>query len=245
MIINVDEHNIGSEHICCAVSGGDSKKDWMRERFEDGLVFKRLNARGKVFIEYIPAENAWAPVTAPDYMYINCLWVSGKFKGQGYSNKLLEECIDDAKSKNKAGLALLSSTKKKPFLSDPDYFKHKGFRVADTAEPYYELLYLPFHTDSAVPSFKEFAKDGVTDGGGEGFLLYYSNQCPFAEKYALSVSGIAKQSGFLMRLIKAESREDAQNVPNPFPTYALFYNSKFITNEILSEKSFSKLLSSL
>ena len=41
--------------------------------------------RGKCFIEYIPAENAWNPIIADGYMYINCLWVAGSFKGNGYS----------------------------------------------------------------------------------------------------------------------------------------------------------------
>lgn len=65
----------------------------MKSNFDKGLVFKRLDERGKVFIEYIPAENAWCPITADNYMYINCFWVSGKFKGQGYSNLLLQNAL--------------------------------------------------------------------------------------------------------------------------------------------------------
>ena len=34
--------------------------------------------------------------------------------------------------------------------------------------------------------------------------------------------------------------EQAQNAPAPFTTYSLFYNGKFLTNEILSEKSFGR-----
>ena len=61
----------------------------MAERFDDGLVFLKSVERGKCFIEYIPAENAWNPILADGYMYIDCLWVSGSFKGHGYSNDLL------------------------------------------------------------------------------------------------------------------------------------------------------------
>ncbi|MCD4670335.1 MAG: GNAT family N-acetyltransferase, partial [Actinomycetia bacterium] len=60
-IINIDKNNIDQEHICCAIgndktnqSRAESKKDWMKERFNDGLVFKRLDDRGKIFIEYMP-----------------------------------------------------------------------------------------------------------------------------------------------------------------------------------------------
>ena len=69
-------------------------------------------------------------------IYIDCLWVSGQFKGHGYSNLLLEAFIEDSKEKGKKGLAILSSKKKMGFLSAPKYMSYKGFQTADTAEPY-------------------------------------------------------------------------------------------------------------
>ena len=64
--IRITKDNIDKEHICCAMSGKQSvaKKEWLRQRFEDGLVFYRSEERGKCFIEYIPAENAWVPIAA-------------------------------------------------------------------------------------------------------------------------------------------------------------------------------------
>ena len=62
--IRITKDNIDKEHICCAMSGKQSvvKKEWLRQRFDDGLVFYRSEERGKCFIEYIPAENAWVPI---------------------------------------------------------------------------------------------------------------------------------------------------------------------------------------
>ena len=62
--IRITKENIDKEHICCAMSGKQSvaKKEWLRQRFDDGLVFYRSEERGKCFIEYIPAENAWVPI---------------------------------------------------------------------------------------------------------------------------------------------------------------------------------------
>lgn len=37
-------------------------KEWLKQRFPEGLVFYRSEERGKCFIEYIPAENAWVPL---------------------------------------------------------------------------------------------------------------------------------------------------------------------------------------
>jgi hypothetical protein len=187
----------------------------------------------------MPAEKAWRPIEAEGYMHINCFWVSGQYKGQGLSNLLLEECIKDSQNKGKLGLCVLSSSKKMPFLSDPAHLKHKGFIVADTAEPYYELLYLPFKADAPKPSFKPSVHaPGITE---RGFVLYYSHQCPFTAKYVPIIEEIAKAKSIPFKAIRFETMEEAQNAPAPFTSYSLFYDGLFVTNEILSGKKFEKL----
>ena len=210
------------------------------ERFDDGLTFRKLDARGKVMIEYIPAPRAWVPVEADGYMHVNCFWVSGKYKGQGWANRLLDECIEDAKAGGCLGLTALSSRKKRPFLSDGDYLRHRGFRLADTAEPYFELMYLPFDADAPCPSFSACAKAGVTDLGG--LVVFYSDQCPHSGKYAQLIREVAARHGRELRLVKFESAEEARRAPSPFTTYSLFIDGKFVTSEILNGQKFEKLL---
>ena len=53
------------------------------------------------------------PIEAPGYMYINCLWVSGSFKGHGYSSDLLSECIEDSKEKGEGRLMYSCGNKEK------------------------------------------------------------------------------------------------------------------------------------
>jgi predicted GNAT family acetyltransferase len=248
-IIDVTVENLENEHICCAISEKkgetcvSSKKSWMAQRFNDGLVFKKLDERGKVLIEYIPAEKAWCPIDANNFIHINCFWVSGKFKGQGYANELLNECILDAKSKGKDGLTVISSKKKMPFLSDPKYLKYKGFITADYADPYFELLYLPFKEDVDVPKFKKWVSKYIDNKNG--FVLYYANQCPHTDKYAPIVKEIADNRNIKFELVKFETTDEAQSAPSPFTSYSLFYNGEFVTNEILSEKKFNKLLNDI
>ena len=132
--IRITKENIDKEHICCAMSGQQSlaKKEWLKQRFEEGLVFYRSAERGKCFIEYIPAENAWVPIDAAGWLYINCLWVSGSMKGHGYSSELLEECLRDAKAQGKNGVCILCAEgRKREFLADPKFLTHKGFKVSD------------------------------------------------------------------------------------------------------------------
>lgn len=246
-LIKITHENIETEHICCAIANNKdcqvlSKKSWLKERLDEGLVFLKGNVRGKCFIEYIPAEYAWAPVEAGGYMYINCLWVSGQFKGHGYSNLLLEACIKDSKEKGKKGLVILSSKKKMGFLSDPKYMRYKGFETADTANPYFELMYLPFDKDSENPCFHSSVKESAHSGMENGFTLYYTSQCPFTAKYVPILESMAEKRNIQFQSIHIRTREQAKNAPVPFTTFSLFYNGAFITHEIQSEKKFEKML---
>ncbi len=243
--IRVTKENLEQEHICCAISNNKdvqvaSKKAWLADRFDDGLVFLKSAERGKCFIEYIPAENAWNPIEADGYLYIDCLWVSGSFKGHGYSNDLLDACVKDGKAQGKTGLCILSSAKKKPFLADPKYLQHKGFSVGDEADNGVQLWYLPFSEDAQPPRFKDCAKHPHTDE--PGFVLYYTHQCPFNAKYVPVVEATAKEQGVPFRAIRLDSKEAAQNAPTPITTYALFRDGEYLTNEQMNDKRFLKLL---
>ena len=113
--IKLTHDNMDQEHLCCTISGNRdvqvmSQKAWLKERLDEGLVFLKGNVRGKCFIEYIPAEYAWAPIEAEGYMVIDCLWVSGQFKGHRYANLLMGACIEDSRAKGKKGGFLCSMT---------------------------------------------------------------------------------------------------------------------------------------
>ncbi|MBQ1467263.1 MAG: YoaP domain-containing protein [Solobacterium sp.] len=243
--IRITKENLEQEHICCAISNNkdiqvSSKKAWLKDRLDEGLVFLKSKERGKCFIEYIPAENAWVPIEAPEYMYIDCLWVSGSFKGHGYANDLLGYCIEDSKAKGKTGLCILSSAKKRGFLADPKFLKYKGFTVADESDNGIQLWYLPFTPDAQSPKFRECAKHPHTEE--DGYVLYYTHQCPFTAKYVPVIEEIAKAHGVPFRSVHIQDRTTAQNTPSPVTTYALFKNGSYVTNEIQSDKKFLKLL---
>ncbi|MBQ6374450.1 MAG: YoaP domain-containing protein [Clostridia bacterium] len=243
--IRVTKDNLASEHICCAISNNRdiqvaSKKAWLSDRFDDGLVFLKSTERGKCFIEYIPAENAWNPIDADGYMYIDCLWVSGSLKGHGYSSDLLDRCICDSRDKGRKGLCILCAAKKKPFLADPGFLKHKGFSVCDEADNGIQLWYLPFDPDAAPPRFRECARHPHVEE--DGYVLYYTSQCPFNAKYVPIVEQTARAHGIPFRAIHIESRAEAQNAPTPITTYALFRDGSYLTNEQMNEARFLKLI---
>ena len=239
--LRITAENIDREHICCAMSNGQSalKKEWLKSRFSDGLVFYRSAERGKCFIEYMPAEKAWHPLAADGYMHINCLWVSGALKGHGYSSDLLDECVRDAQEQGRKGLCILSSAKKKGFLADPKYLRHKGFQVADESDAGIQLWYLPFTDDAIPPQFKPCAK--YPQIAQSGFVLYSSDQCPFTYYWVPRLVETAEAYHVPLKVIHIDSCEAAQNAPSPVTNFTLFREGRFITHEIQSEKKFLKL----
>ena len=102
--INLTPENLADEHLCCIIRtrkkhpGVEAKRQWLAERLKEGHVFRKLNQKCCVMIEYAPLETAWVPVEGENYLYIYCLWVDGKCKKHGYGRALLEYCLADAKA---------------------------------------------------------------------------------------------------------------------------------------------------
>lgn len=242
--INITEDCLQEEHLCCAIGdpkhreGVLQKKEWMRKKICDGHVFRKLNARGKAFIEYEPLETAWVPIQGENYEYIYCLWVAGSFKGQGIARDLLEYAICDSKSKGMHGICTLSSKKKKSFLGDKMFFLHFGFQVVDTIGDY-ELLVLSFD-DSEVPKFNDNARRMRIDS--EDFTIYYSSECPYVEYEVQELTEYAKKKNIKINFVKIDTLEKAKNAPCVFNNWANFYKGKFVSNTILNANSFEKVI---
>jgi ribosomal protein S18 acetylase RimI-like enzyme len=240
---NITFDNIESEHLCCAISdkkhqcGVETKKAWLKDRMAEGHVFRKLDAKGKVFIEYAPLETAWVPVNGENFLYIYCLWVSGSFKGKGYAKELLEYCIADAKEKGKSGICVLSSKKKKPFLTEKGFVKKYGFEVVDNIGEY-ELLALSF--DGTKPTFSESAKEMKIKN--DKLTIYYGMQCPYISNCIDQIKNYCENNHIPYELIKIDSLEKAKSMPGIFNNWAVFYKGKFETIHILNESHLKKLL---
>lgn len=242
--ITLTNENLEHEHICCAIgdkkhqAGVESKKEWIKSKPHDGHVFRKLDARGKIFIEYEPIETAWLPIIGKNYEYIYCLWVAGSFKGKGIAGELLEYAINDSKEKGMSGICTLCSKKKKPFLGEKKFFEHYGFKVIDNIGDY-ELLALCFD-NSETPKFSESARLMKIDN--TDFTIYYSPECPYVEYEVGELSEYAKENNIAINFIKIDSLEKAKNVPCVFNNWANFYKGEFVSNTILNANSFKKLI---
>lgn len=248
--IAITKENIPNEHICCAFSDKkckesyEAKKDWMRKEFDNGFVFRRIDARAKVFIEYGPSENAWMPIDAPNYLAIGCFWVSGQYKGHGYGKALLESALKDAKEQGKNGLLTIVGTNKFHFMSDGKWFRKQGFEVCAELPYGFSLLVKKIRPDAPDPQFNETVLSGECPDKN-GVVVYYSNRCPFTEYYVEnSLKEATEKRNIPLTIIKLETREQARSAPTPATIFSLFHNGKFVTTDvsICSDSRFDKIV---
>ena len=242
-IIKIDKDNIEKEHICCAISSNhdiqvESKKAWLSHEFDNGLVFKKMNIRGKCFIEYIPLENAWVNITGDCLVYINCLWVSGKYQGHGYAKELLENCIEDCLRQKRKGIVIISSRKKSPFVMDYRFLKKFGFCEVDQWNDYV-LMFRSLDDHVDMPKFQ------IAPIKDNDLILYYSHQCPFNVKYVNLLKEYCDNQHIPLKCVHLQTSEEAKKAPTPLTTYSLFYQKQFITREVLNAKKFQKIWETL
>lgn len=237
-IITINKSNIDTEHICCAFSdkkckdGYEQKKRWLSREFDNGYVFRRIDTRAKVFIEYGPADKGWGPVSAANYLLINCFWVSGQYKSHGYGKALLKMAIDDAKSGNRDGLVTVVGTSKFHFMCDAKWLLRQGFVECEKLSSGFSLLVYKIRPEAANPKFNESVLGGECNEK-EGLVVYYSNRCPFTEYHVqTSMIETASKRNLPLKIVKLDTFEQAQSAPSPATIFSLFYNGRFVTTDL-------------
>ena len=100
-------------------------------------------------------------------------------------------------------------------------------------------MVLSFKEETDFPRFKDCAKHPKVED--EGFVLYYTDQCPYTSYWVPKIQKCAQEYGILLKVIHITDKDYARNVPSPVTTYALFKDRKFLTHSILTDKQFLKL----
>lgn len=235
--VNLTVENLPHEHLCCIIRskkfhpGIDAKRQWLSGRLKEGHVFRKLNEKATVFIEYAPLETAWVPIIGDNYYYLYCLWVSGSCKGKGYGKALMEYCLADARKNGKSGICMLGATKQKAWLSDQSFAKKFGFEVADTAGNGYELLALSL--DGTLPNFSQRAKKLEIES--RELTIYYDMQCPYVYQNIGIIRQYCETNGVPVFFIHVDSLQKAKELPCVFNNWAVFYKGKFETVNLLPD----------
>lgn len=242
--INLTPENLSREHLCCIIRskkphpGVEAKRLWLSERLKEGHVFRKLDAKATVFIEYAPLETAWVPVAGDNYYYVYCLWVLGEEKGKGYGKALLEYCLADAREAGRSGVCMLGARKQKSWLSDQSFAKKYGFEGVDATENGYELLALSF--DGTKPSFAPNAKR--LEITRQELTIYHTPQCPYVHQSIERVGRYCQANGVPVTFLPVDTLQKAKELPCVFNNWGVFYQGKFETVNLLDAAALKRIL---
>ena len=242
--LNLTAENLSSEHLCCIIRskklhpGVEAKRQWLAERIREGHVFRKLDAKGTVFIEYAPLETAWVPVIGGNYIYLYCLWVSGDYRGKGYGSLLMEYCLSDAREKGKSGVCMLGAKKQKSWLSDQSFAKRFGFEAVDATANGYELLALSF--DGTKPAFAKNAKN--LEIQGKELTIYYTMQCPYIAQNIERIKRYCRENSVPVSCIEVDTLQKAKELPCVFNNFGVFYQGVFETVNLLDAAQLKRIL---
>ena len=241
---NLTTENLSNEHLCCIIRskkshpGIEAKRQWLSDRLNEGHVFRKLNAKATVFIEYAPLETAWVPVIGDNYYYLYCLWVLGSPRGNGYGKALIEYCIADAKEKGRSGICMLGAKKQKSWLSDQSFAKKFGFEVVDATDDGYELLALSF--DGTIPAFAPNAKKQKIESNV--LTIYYDMQCPYIYQKIELIKQYCETNNVPVSLIQVDTLQKAKELPCVFNNWGVFYKGNFETVNLLDVSYLERIL---
>lgn len=242
--INLTTENLANEHLCCIIRskkshpGVEAKRQWLSERLSEGHVFRKLDAKATVFIEYAPLETAWVPINGDNYLYLYCLWVTGSYKGKGYGKALMEYCLADAKEKGKSGICMLGAKKQKSWLSNQAFAKKFGFEVVDTTDNGYELLALSL--DGTTPRFAPNVKTPKIES--KELTIYYDLQCPYIHQNIEMIKQHCEESNVPVSFIQVDTLQKAKELPCVFNNWGVFYNGNFETVNLLDINYLMRIL---
>lgn len=245
-IITVDADNVEDLGFFCVKNkkhpGYITKITWLQNRFEEGMRIKLILTKGGKqagFLEYIPGEYTWRVIHAPDWLVIHCIWVnSNKFPFEGMASALLNDCIKDAKSSGKEGVAVVTSDSS--WMASKDVFIRNGFEQVDEAPPHFQLLAKRIEGE-LLPAFPQDWSERLSQY--HDLQLIYTNQCPYIGKAIAELPLVAEQHGIQLHLIELNNAKEARKrMPSPYGVISLVYQNRLLADHPISATRFRNIL---
>jgi len=242
-IIEVTAANI-AEHpgAICFINPGHPlyrpKVEWLRKRFREGLKIKLLYLPGEKrpagFIETVPGELCWRAVSAQGYLFIHCLWTTGrKIQHQGLGSLLLGAAEREARGTR--GVVVMSSDG--AFMAGREIFLKNGYHMVAAAGNE-QLLVKPF-ARGALPAFK--------DGRGDlakrrGWSIVYSRQCPWVARFIEEARPVFARFKLRPLVTELETPAQAQRAPSLYGVFGLIHDGHLLADRYISTTRLATIL---
>lgn len=240
--VPVTSENVAEVGLFCIRNpkypGFKLKANWLAKRNAEGLKLMLLQVYNETvgFIEYVPGEFAWRPVSAKNFMFIHCLWVYPKKNlNKGYASHLIHHCIEESRKAGLDGVCVLTS--EGSWITSKELFIKNGFSLIDS-KGRFDLLALKVKA-AADPTFIDWEAKAQKF---KGLNLIYANQCPLFIKSIDEMTATAKEFGLELKITELKTAKEAQNAPAGYGVYAMVYNGKVIADHYISNTRFRNIL---
>lgn len=220
-----------------------NKNKWLNKRFEEGLKYIQLLKNNKQvgFIEYTDAEFSSRVVHADDYLVIHCLWVSET--GKGHGAKLINKCIQDAKSRLKKGVIVVTNSETS-WTPSKEIFLKNNFKLIDTAPYQFELLVYRFENNTSLPTFPTNWENRIQRF--QELTILRSFQCPYVEVATENLITAANELGLDVNVIDLKNRGELMELsPTPYGIFSIVFKGTLISFHRLTIHSVMKRLKEL
>ena len=274
--INLTAENLKEEHLCCIIRsrkahpGVETKRRWLAERLKEGHVFRKLDAKATVFVEYAPLEAAWIPIVGDNYIYI---YSRGQRAKRTCSHvhlataarvKYPDACIGvfdclwvlgDYKGKG-YGKALMEYC-----LNDAGKMGRSGVCMLGATKQKAWLSDQSFAKkfgfetvdrtengyellarsfDGTVPAFSPNAQKMKIEQ--EELTIYYDQQCPYTYQSIESVKQYCASNHVPVSFFLVDTLQKAKELPCVFNNWAVFYKGRFETVNLLDAAALKRIL---
>ncbi len=214
------------------------KVEWFAERFREGLRIKLLYLHGEKrpagFIEYVPGEFCWRAVQAKGYMFIHCLWTTGKkYQHLGLGSLLLQEAEKGARGM--LGIAAVASDGS--FMAGREIFLKNGYVVA--AEAGKEQLLVKRFRMGAPPALNDWRAELAKH---KGLSIVFSKQCPWVARFIEESRPVFAKSGLRPEIRELETAAQAQRAPSLYGVFSLIHNGRLLADRYISTTRLANIL---
>ncbi len=243
-IVDVTPENISQETVFCikdiSSEGFRCKQEWYLDRYREGLRLSIMkNVEGKMigFIEFVPADMAWRPVMAKDFVLIHCMYIyPNKYKNLGLGSQLIEYVEDRARILDMAGVCVVTS--KGTWMAGKQVFEKNGYRQVDSKDRF-DLLSKKWKKNARDPVFIDWS---VKQPSYQGWHLLYADQCPWHDKAVKALLKTADEYGLKLQVTKLDTAKETKNAPSGYGVFSLLHNGKLLEDHYISATRFRNII---
>ncbi len=171
----------------------------------------------------------------------------GQGKGKGHGTRLLQACLEDARSQGQHGVVMVASDR--VWLAGKEIFLRNGFTQVDQAPPSLQLLVHHLgDPDVAQGTLRVPAPAFPTDWEarqarfGAGLTVIRTPQCPYNEDAAAQAMQFAAERGIPARAVELATAQEVQaQSPSPYGTFGIVRDSRLFSYHYLGRKELAAL----